>query len=305
MVHPGAANNAARSGDDGGGSCHSTSLPFLRVTLASKRTASASVTVVSAAAGAAGGALGRSSAVARRSSAHVEAISTAGRRDCGIPARMACISRVMEGDRATGDPNLREIWVSEDQPMAWHQREGEFDLLRFSAEVAVDLAIGMNQAHVQMWAAPLDLIGLSVASSLGLVRTMKISAGCCFIHPRLVFVASRKDLRRLPGVVGSSPSAVGFCLPRLDTSHSAKTRREVPTSSPPFPTGKGNFCRPSQVVHQASTISSQVRNHQIRPPASGWGCLNYFLIRFSFVCLFITSHRIARLHLKTFHLCLL
>jgi hypothetical protein len=108
----------------------------------------------------------------------------------------------MEGDRATGDPNPREIWVSEDQPMAWHQREGEFDL-HFSAEVAVDLAIGMNQAHVQMWAAPLDLIGLSVASSLGLVRTKKISAGCCcFIHPRLVFVASRKGLRRLPVAVG-------------------------------------------------------------------------------------------------------
>jgi hypothetical protein len=62
-----------------------------------------------------------------------------------------------------------------------HQREGEFDLSHFSAEIAVDLAIEMNQAHVQMWAAPLDLIGLSVASSPGLARGSVLAAAASFI----------------------------------------------------------------------------------------------------------------------------
>nr|CAB3449411.1 unnamed protein product [Digitaria exilis] len=96
MVHPGAANSAARSGIDGGGSCHSTSLPLRCATRASRRTAAAAASdaavVVSCGVGAA---RGRRTAVARRRSAHAEVISTAGRMDCGIPARMACISRVI------------------------------------------------------------------------------------------------------------------------------------------------------------------------------------------------------------------
>lgn len=137
-----------------------------------------------------------------------------------------------------------------------------------------------------MWAAPLDLIGLSVASlhpSPGLVRRPVLlllhSSSSCVVS-WLQAAKVRRRAARPCRAVPSSPSACRLRLlafPVAILLLPANARCEVPTSSPSLPPGKGGFGRPSQVAHH----DPQVPNHQIPTPASGWGWLNYCSIRFS------------------------